>query len=469
MSDSFFENYNEMSVGVPLSRYTEAISKAVAMAPGLNGAWIIAELSDVKTAGGHCYMELIEKNETGQTIAKLRATIWRSTYIQLNQKFYNATQRGITSGIKALLKGSATHHSVYGLSFNIVDIDPSYTLGDLERLRREIILQLKKEGIAFMNKSLPLPIAPQKIAVISAQGAAGYGDFINHLYGNSEGFVFYPCLFPCSMQGDNVSESIRYALQLIESTADIWDCIAIVRGGGATTDLNGFDDYELAKAVATCGLPIIVGIGHERDRNVLDEIAHTSLKTPTAVAGFFIDKAREAYDKVMGLADRLSIYSTQLIRGEERRLSSIFGIIPQLALRRLEDSKSRLQTILGKLPLLTKGRIGKEEVKLDGMKNILVNIANAKIGKESIRIEGISPMLTNFSSMRIEKEKNKISSIESLVKVLDPKNILKRGYSITRINGKTLKSATKVIQGDELTTILSDGEVRSLAVLKDLD
>ena len=440
MQSSLFDNF--IPAGIPLSQFTAAITNAVTSSPLLSGVWVIAELSDVRISGGHCYLELIEKNEMGQTIAKIRATIWRSTYNQLRNKFFSATQREISNGIKALVRGSATHHSVFGLSFNIIDIDPSYTMGDMERLRREILIRLGKEGLAMKNKSLPLPVAPQRIAVISAEGAAGYGDFINQLCGNSEGFIFYPCLFPCIMQGERVSESIRRALLYIESTVEMWDCVAIVRGGGATTELNGFDDYELAKAVATCSLPVIVGIGHERDRNVLDEIAHTSLKTPTAVAGFFIDKLREAYEEVIMIADRLRVYSTELIRGEERRLSTIHGLIPQLLLRRLEMAKNKLQTVTGKLPLLIDGRLGKENMKLRNTINLIdFNRGNS-----------------------IKRAQQKINNLESLIKVLDPKNTLMRGYSITRVNGKALKSVGGIASGDTLVTTLPDGEILSLAI-----
>ena len=439
MTESLLHNISKSPLGIPLSHLTAAITNAVIQAPGLTGVWVTAELSDVRVSGGHCYMELIEKNEAGQTVAKLRATIWRNSFVQLRQKFYSVTGRDIANGIKALVRGGVNHHSLYGISFNITDIDPSYTIGDLERLRQEILMKLHKEGVASLNKNIPFPQAPQKIAVISAEGAAGYGDFMDHLLNNSEGFVFYPCLFNCAMQGDKVSESVRQALHLIESTADIWDCVAIVRGGGATTDLNGFDDYELARAVATCGLPVVVGIGHERDRNVLDEIANVSLKTPTAVANFFIDKAREAYDKVISLADRLRLHSTDMLRGEERRLSSITGMVPQLALHRLADSNLRLQSIISRLPLLTQGRLGKENVKLDGFKNIF----------------------SNLISSLIVRAQQKIISIEELIKVLDPKNTLLRGYSITRVNGKAIKSIRDVKKGDILVTTLADGEIKT--------
>lgn len=460
MANSIY-NGNLFPTGIPLSRYTAAITNAVATAPGLSSQWVIAELSDVRLAGGHCYMELIEKNQEGQTIAKLRATIWRSYYISLRQKFFQATNREISNGIKALVRGSATHHSIYGLSFNITDIDPSYTMGDMERIRQQIILQLQKEGVVFKNKEKLMPIAPQRIAVISAQGAAGYGDFINHLNGNSEGFVFYPGLFSCVMQGDKVSESIRGALQFIESTADMWDCIAIVRGGGATTDLNGFDDYELAKAVATCGLPVVVGIGHERDRNVLDEIAHTSLKTPTAVAGFFIDRLREAYDKVMGVTDKLRVFSTELIRGEERRVSTVEGLIPQLALRRLADANLKLRSYSDRLPLLTSGRVSKERIKIDGLIKMMQNLSGQKIENQNIKVQNLLKFLDKSAKDITGRQEMRIEKLEALIKVLDPKNTLKRGYSVTRINGKAIKSVKEISDGQILITSFADGDIKS--------
>lgn len=459
---SLFDNSGSFTSGIPLSQYTAAISNAVATSPGLAGVWVIAELSDVRMSGGHCYMELIEKNSSGQTIAKLKANIWRNNYINLRHKFFGATQREITTGIKALVRGTATHHPLYGLSFNIYDIDPSYTVGDMERLRREILLRLHKEGVAMFNKSLPLPPAPQRIAVISAEGAAGYGDFMNQLTRNSEGFVFYPCLFPSVMQGDKVSESIRNALLLIESTAEMWDCVAIVRGGGATTDLNGFDDYELAKAVATCGLPVVVGIGHDRDKNVLDELAHTSVKTPTAVAAFFIDRLREAYDRIVGTADRIRIYSTEMLRGEERRLSTIQGVIPQLALRRINDAKAKLHLISGKLPILTQSRITQENLKIESWKNSIGNFGASRIGKEHLRIESYINLLKNISVTGFRKESQRIENIESMIRVLDPQNTLKRGYSITRINGKAVKNREEVRKGDKLITTLQNGEIESI-------
>lgn len=432
-------SYSETVTGIPLSQLTAAITRTVNSHSELSGVWVMAELSDVRISGGHCYMELIEKNDRGQTIAKLRATIWQSVFNTLRRKFFQATERDIATGLKVLVKGNTNHHSLYGLAFNITDIDPSYTLGDIERLRKEIIAKLASEGVLNLNKQRLLDPAPQRIAVISAKGAAGYGDFINQLTSNSEGFVFYPCLFNCVMQGDRISESIREALDFIESTADLWDCVAIIRGGGATTDLNGFDDYELARAVATCGLPIIVGIGHERDRNVLDEIAHTSLKTPTAVAAFFIDRLRQSFDSVLLIADKIRHSSIEKMRGEERRLTSIESLVPQLSLRRISDNQSKLRTITGKLPILMAGKLGRENTLLRGKWEIINSL------KQTI----------------FQKNIQKLNNTEQIIKLLDPSNTLKRGYSITRLNGKSIRKAAEISSGTIITSQLYEGELTS--------
>ena len=439
MPENSLFDINDIQMGISLSQFTSAISRVVNTSRELTGAWVTAELSDVRVAGGHCYMELIEKNEAGLTVAKLRATIWQSNLNNIRKKFFLATQRDISNGLKVLIRGNVSHHSIYGLSFNITDIDPSYTLGDMERLRREILQRLAKEQVINLNKSRQLTIAPQRIAIISAEGAAGYGDFMNQLIGNREGFVFYPYLFPCVMQGDKVSSSIRQALALIESTADLWDCVVIIRGGGATTDMNGFDDYELAYAVATCALPVVVGIGHERDRNVLDEIAHTSLKTPTAVAAFFIDRLRYAYDAVINMADGIRQTAVDKLRGEERRLATIESVVPQYASRRLTENRSRLQELSGRLPLLITGRIGRENTKLSG------------------RWELISSLTTTL----ISGGQQRISNYEQLLKVLDPSNTLRRGYSITRVDGKSVKNAEELKPGTVLETKFYNGEIKS--------
>lgn len=446
---------------ITLLQLTRQISHAISIDPLLQGVWVTAELSDVRVNGGHCYMELLEKNPAGQTVAKLRATIWANRFQYIRQKFYAATGRDIMTGMKVMLYGAASHHPVYGLSFSISDIDPAYTLGDMERLRREILERLQKEGVLGMNKETPLACAPQRIAVISAEGAAGYGDFINQLSSNPYGFVFYPFLFPAVMQGDRTSASVRNALSMIEQTIDLWDCVAIVRGGGATTDLNGFDDYELARAVATFPLPIVVGIGHERDRTVLDEIAHTRVKTPTAVAAFFIDTLRAASDRASELVDWISRYSMERIQGESRRLANCESMIPALVQARIASASSLLEREMTRIPVVVGAKISGASGQLDSIGRIVWAIAGNHILRAGQVVGNMASRVELASGVVLKRAVASLESLEGMVAALSPANTLRRGYSITRVDGKAIKDASQLKRGQRVVTSLLNGEFES--------
>ncbi len=447
-----------------LSEYTAVIGNAIRMTPQLQGAWVTAELSDLRFSGGHCYMELIEKNKAGQTVAKLRANIWASRVQFIRQKFFRATQRDISTGLKVMVYGTAGHHPVYGLSFTINDIDPSYTLGDLERLRREILMRLQREGVLDQNKQEIMPPAPQRIAVVSAEGAAGYGDFINQLTGNSEGFVFYPHLFPAVMQGEKVSRSVRDALDRIEQTMECWDCVAIIRGGGSTTDLNGFDDYDLALRVATFPLPIVVGIGHERDRTVLDEIAHTRMKTPTAVAAFFIDSLRSAYSAVGQMVDWIARYSADRVAGELRRLDNAEGLIPALAKTRITAAQARLDMELTRIPALVESRLAGARGNLDREMMRIPVIVESRLKNASGQLDSISRLMGVAAESVVKRSVARLDSLQEMIGVLSPVNTLRRGYSITRVNGHAVTDAANLNPGDKLETQLASGTINSTVV-----
>ena len=279
------------------------ISRLLATAPGINNVWIMAETSDVRRSGPHCYLELIDKDaDTGTPRARARATIWGSVFPRLNDTFAAATGSPITSGIKVMVLASATFHPVYGLSLNITAINPEYTLGDLLRRRREMIARLRAEGILELNRQLAWPAVPSRIAVISAQGAAGYGDFINQLYTNPHRLRFTTRLFPAALQGRDTAPAIIDALTRIAESDEQFDCVVIIRGGGATTDLASFDDYSLAAHIALFPLPVIVGIGHERDITLLDYVANLRVKTPTAAAEWLIARGADALGRLRTLA-----------------------------------------------------------------------------------------------------------------------------------------------------------------------
>lgn len=385
--------------------------------------WVQAELSEVREAyNGHCYIELVQKAERGNTLlAKARGTIWANVYKMLKPYFESSTGQAFTAGIKVLLQVSVEYHEQYGLSLTVHDIDPTYTLGDMTRRRKEILQQLDEEGVLTLNKELPMPMLPQRVAVISAAGAAGYGDFCDQLEGNPYGFVFYPKLFPAVMQGDRVEETIIAALDHIAAEQEWWDVVVIIRGGGATSDLSGFDTYALAANCAQFPLPIITGIGHERDDTLLDMVAHTRVKTPTAAAEYLVAALVDAASGLDALTSSLTTGITNRIHREERRVEQIAQRLPALfsvmhanGLHRIEQLEARMSTALQHTLVVQKHR-------LELMEKV---------------IEGASPM-----------------------------QILQRGYSITRCEGRVVRNAADLPEGSMLTTTLADGEVKSMVIV----
>lgn len=422
-----------------LSQFQYYVGNALRAVPQLQRCWIVAELSDLAVKGGHCYMELLEKDARGTTVAKARAMIWAREFPYLRRKFYDATGRDLSSGIKVMVCGSATYHSVFGFSITISDIDPSYTVGDMERLRREILMRLHNEGVIGFNRSLPLSITPQRIAIISAEGAAGYGDFMNELLSAPEQFAVYPMLFPAVMQGERTAPSVLHALDLIEGTADMWDCVVIIRGGGATTDLNGFDNYDLARRVATFGIPVYVGIGHERDRTVLDEVAAVRCKTPTAVAAYINDTLRNTLALTTQLVDRAARYCSDAIHGEKRRLDSIETSLPSRASNCLLKARMNLNNLCQ--------RVAKD--------------AAAKVAGERTTISRLALRSENGAKTVVSNARLRLQRLDDMSRLLSPDNTLRRGYSITRVNGKAVRDASLLHPGDTITTTLANGTLTS--------
>ncbi|MCM1291300.1 MAG: exodeoxyribonuclease VII large subunit [Prevotella sp.] len=445
-----------------LSQLQQEISYAVSTSPAGRGLWVTAELVDVRESGGHLYMELVEKNETGQTIAKMRANIWRNTLHYLQKKFYDATGSYIVTGLKVMVGGMAGNHPLYGLSFNIRDIDPSYTLGDMARLRREILERLKREGVLDWNKRREMPAVPQRIAVISSRGAAGYGDFQDQLTNNASGTVFYPHLFEAVLQGDNTSSSIRAALSRIEESIDFWDCVVIIRGGGATTDLAGFDEYELARAVATFPLPIVVGIGHERDRTVLDEIAHTRIKTPTGVAAFFVERAADWLNRAETLVNAITRYASEYVNGEMRRVAQLGAMLPALVTGRVQKGMSDLTRLGAIIPTIGKSRLERYQQRLNHITTILPMLASQRLKPEMMRLDTFSGQVKDRSLAVLGRMDERLAGVEQVISAYSPARTLSRGYSITRCDGKAVRRAEDIPSGVEIATELSDGTLYSV-------
>ena len=381
--------------------------------------WIEAELSDVRSNySGHCYLEFVQKDALGNNlIAKARGTIWSNVYKMLKPYFEEETGQAFASGIKVRVCVSVEFHELYGHSLTVVDIDPTYTVGDMIRKRREILRRLEEEGVLDLNKELDFPMLPQRIAVISSATAAGYGDFCNQLERNPYGLVFYPKLFPAIMQGERVEESIIAALDRIYAEMEHWDAVAIIRGGGATSDLSGFDSYDLAANCAQFPLPIITGIGHERDDTVIDSVVHTRVKTPTAAAEFLISCM---YESALMLED----YTNRIIGGVEVRM---------------EREKHRLERLTERIPMTT----------------------NMYLQRGHFKIETIWQRLETALQHKMMKETHRLSLLEHRVMAASPEHLLKKGYSITMLNGKAVTDASTLKKGDRIVTMLHRGKIES--------
>ncbi|SHM74919.1 Exodeoxyribonuclease VII large subunit [Xylanibacter ruminicola] len=379
--------------------------------------WVEAELSECRESRGHCYMELIQKDEqTATPIAKASAKCWANKWLTIRPYFERTTGQQLHAGMKVLLQVYPQFHEAYGFSWIVTDIDPTYTLGDMARKRQEIIQKLKAEGVFDLQKELQLPVFCQRIAVISSQTAAGYGDFCNQLADNPYGFKFETQLFPAIMQGEGVEQSIISALEQIYDMP--FDCVVIIRGGGATSDMSGFDTLALAENVANFPIPIIIGIGHERDESILDMISHTRVKTPTAAAALLIDHLKGVLETIEGAQSMITHYVQQKLSIANSQLSIISEAIPRL----FSIVKTR------------------QEAKIDALYTRL-------------------PMLIE---RRLTSESHRLQLMDEKLKALDPTLLLARGYSITMHNGRAVKDASQLPPGAEIETRLAKGTIHSV-------
>ena len=428
---------------VSLLEFTTRVGSSLQMHPELQNAWIIAELSDVAVRGGHFYADLIQKNDAGQTVARMRSNLWAGNFMRLRTKFLAERGDDLRNGIKVKIRGSATHHNIYGLSFNINDIDPSYVdEGDILRRRMEILEKMKAEGIFDSNHDLQLPSDTQRIAVISAEGAAGLGDFIKQLRCNPDNYRFDIKLFNSPMQGEKVPAGIIAALHAINDEIEKWDCVVIIRGGGATADMNSFDNEQLARNICYFPLPVIVGIGHERDNCVLDYIANTRCKTPTAVAEFLINHQRQAWNAVCDKVNEITRFTSLYLDGEKQRLIQFETFIPSFLNQLLERENLRLKNLTTAIPLAS----------------------NSITTREQTRLQGFQSQLEPAVSAAITRAKERLRSTFELIEVLKPENTLKRGFSITRVDGNALRDPSSIKKGAEIETQLASGTIRSTIV-----
>jgi exodeoxyribonuclease VII large subunit len=430
--------------------------------------WVVAEISEIKiNRRGHCYLDLIEKDElTEKILAKARAIIWASTYRMLEPYFKTTTGQELTEGLKILINASPEFHELYGYSLFIHDIEPSFTLGELAKQKLETIKRLEDEGIFNMNKELPFPFVPQRIAVISSRNAAGYKDFMEQLNNNPYGYTFYTKLFPAFMQGDEVKSSIIHCLDKIYEYENYFDVIAIIRGGGAQSDLSYFDHYELAANVAQFPLPVITGIGHEKDESVVDLIANTKLKTPTAVADFLVSKAYDFEQKLFQQRDQfLDFVNNYMYKKHQYLDQTSYKLVP-LANNTVDRAKHKLNLINQRLEHASKNLVSAKYNSLINKRQRISNIAFAYIKQEKYEIASKQQQIENSVKTYI---KNKHKSIENLTRAksyLDPQNVLKRGFSITQKDGEVVKDGESLEDEDVITSYFYKGKVESKVIKK---
>lgn len=397
--------------------------------------WIVAELSEVRPSPrGHCYVAFVQKDEhSGMLVAKATGTIWRQTYALLAPAFERATGSPLRAGMKVLVCVSVTFHELYGMSLNVTDIDASYSLGEVARRRREIIAQLEADGVLTLNKELPLPRPLRRIAVISSATAAGYGDFCRQL--QQSGWGFRTALFPATMQGDEVEESIIAALDAIAAEADQWDAVAIIRGGGAVSDLHGFDAYLLAANVAQFPLPVLTGIGHERDETVIDLVACQRLKTPTAVAAWLISLRQDEAAALTALTQRLQAVTRECLYNAQQRLQQ-----RALALQRAAHTAT-----------------ASRHAKVQRMDAALTLTCRARLAHEAERTERTAEALAHAAQTLIAQHRTALAAASRCIAMAGPERILRMGFAIVRKDGHVLTDATQATGGDRLDITLDRG------------
>ncbi len=403
--------------------------------------WVEAELSEVREVRGHCYMELVQKDMFSNTpVAKASAKCWKSKWMYVRPKFEQITGQYLHTGMKVMLKVYADFHEAYGFSWIVTDINPEYTLGDMAKKRMQIIEQLKQEGVFDLQKELEIPMFAQRVAVISSLNAAGFGDFTRQLTDNSYGFKFQVELFPAIMQGEGIERSVIAALDAINERLDEFDVVVVIRGGGATSDMSGFDTLALAENVANFPLPIITGIGHDRDESVLDMISHTKVKTPTAAAALLVEHLEVVWQMLMEAENELVTVAQHRIENEKQRLSHIAEKIPVL----FSLVKTHYENVLDKL-LMT-----------------ISSMINEKVSSEKHNVLLMEEKIKPLVDVRLQREKHHLMMLEQRVKALDPEILLKRGYSITLCKGKVVVDASMLKSGDEVETKVRKGTFKSI-------
>ncbi len=425
--------------------------------------WLVAEINSInKHNSGHCYLEFIQKSTKYDTIiAKARAMIWSTQYRIIESYFKSITGKELQTGLKIMVKVSVDYHEIYGLSLNVRDIEPTYTLGDLEKRKLQIIKQLEDEGVFYMNKDLELPLVIKNIAVISSSKAAGYEDFIHQINKNIYGYKFNIQLFEATMQGNKTEESVIKAITNIFDSKIDFDLIAILRGGGAKSDLSFFDNYNIAFHITQIPIPVITGIGHDRDESIADMVANTKVKTPTAAANFIIEHNLNFESIVIDIKDKIFTQAQDLIKTNDIYLTNLSLNIHRTKTI-INDKIDNCNKLFYRINNTVKNNINKDKNRIKNIEQRITNLPKVYIKQSEIQLEQKYKNIISKTKFNIKHISQKIELYEQNIRLIDPENILKRGYSITRHKGKILKNNTKLVNGDLIETIITGKKIKSI-------
>ncbi|MGB0391529.1 MAG: exodeoxyribonuclease VII large subunit [Salibacteraceae bacterium] len=403
--------------------------------------WVSAEISKLNfyPKSGHCYPELVEK-ANGKIVAEIRSTIWSSTYQRLAHKFKSETGEELREGMKILFFIQVKYSPTHGISLNIVDIDPSYTLGEIAKEKKQTIKKLKDQNLFEANKQVPFPYFPQRIAIVSVISSKGYQDFLETMKAKASHINYFQELFPAILQGDNAVSSITEQLELIEKRSANFDIVLIIRGGGGDVGLNCYNNFQMASKVASFPIPVITGIGHSTNETVVEMVSHTNKITPTAVA----DSLVEIYRRL------------------ELQLNQSFELLTNVLDSKIKPQKQQLLNYIHFLKSFSSKPISGERILLNKVQNRIWGASKELIQFERNKIDSeIKDKLTYKCKEQLQKSFNDIDVFTTKLKMLDPKNVLKRGFSITSVNGKIVTDTRNLKIGQVLTTQLQNGIIAS--------
>lgn len=423
--------------------------------------WVKAEMHKLNLfPSGHCFPELLQK-EDGKILAQMTASIWKQNFQRINKKFIEVVKEPLREDSTLLLQVKIVFHETFGLSLQILDIDPNYALGELQRERQETLVRLQKENLLNLNQSLPFPLLPKRIALISADTSKGLSDFRKVIETNQWNYTFFTFLFQAYLQGDVAVDSIQEQLKKIEKVKHHFDVVVIVRGGGGEVGLSCYNNFELCKAIAKFPLPVLTGIGHSTNMTVAELVAFRNAITPTELGDFLIQAFHEFAVPVKDGIKTIKTHSKNIIEHSNKSLTSELKLFKNVTSQRLSETKNRLVTASTSVKSNVKFALMRERENINISQKSIKRSAKEQFSTEKSAVVRIIDQLPKVISTRLNLHKNGIQQLEQSVKLMDPIQVLKRGYSITTINGKTISESSEIEVGDVIVTKTFDKEIIS--------